>query len=685
MNKSLTSIFLVALLIGSLSLVSSTYFSIAQTSAPNPINVQFDSVYDGQATYSNEKIHTNPYCVKLVLPTNARQGSCAIALYPYDGAFNSMSTFSIYISYNNALPRFVIYLDTNNDTLTDVFLISDMQLPSNGQWVLATGGLRYGWDETSASLSGYGSNWQPIEYWKNKYQNAQILYLGVALEYHAVSSSNINGVIINGLGQPLYADELVLNGITYNIEPIRTTKQITFHQNGINTEYAGTVLTVDEQNYSVSQLPITFLWQTYTSHTYSYAPVLDVSLGTRHVWSSTSSTANLSGDAFVVTDSSIITAQYKTQYHLNISSPYGEPSGQGWYDAGSTAVFSISSPISEKIDMQHVFTNWTGIGSGSVSNQNKNNSIVMNAPITENANWKTQYLISFTSLPQDSGTISPSGINQWADEGEVLISATPNSNYTFSGWHSATGLTAFTNATTPSTIAIVSGADNIVAKFEPTPLAPYNITITHVGLGSVSPPDGTYSITTSPLTLTATPAENYDFMCWLENGTQISTLNPLNYNVTDNYIITAVFYDPIPKETPTVTPSTTPVPTATPSPTPTSTTTPNTTTTPTSTPTTTPQPTVTPSPTQTPTPTLTPTVAPTQSPPSPEESPSISPTAEPTATTQPTTSPSPSQEPTASPDQTQMQALPQEAIYGAVAAVITIIAVVAVLALRKRK
>jgi len=170
------------------------------------------------------------------------------------------------------------------------------------------------------------------------------------------------------------------------------------------------------------------------------------------------------------------------------------------------------------------------------------------------------------------------------------------------------------------------------------------------------------------------------------------------FDFNDDFSVGTVQYTPFltepnpnapdipPEPTPTPTPTPTPAPTATPTPTPTVT--PSPTPTSTLTPTNTPQPTMTPTPTLTFTPT--PTVDPTQSPtPANEETPTPSPTVEPTATTQPTNSLSPtlspSQEPTASPDQTQMQALPQEALYGAVAAVIIVIAVVVVLALRKRK
>ncbi len=87
-----------------------------------------------------------------------------------------------------------------------------------------------------------------------------------------------------------------------------------------------------------------------------------------------------------------------------------------------------------------------------------------------------------------------------------------------------------------------------------TPAPHYTITITHVGSGTVSPTDGQYSINAS-LTLTATPASNYAFMCWLQNGTLLSSSNPYNYATTNNYVITAVFYDPSSKASATPTPT----------------------------------------------------------------------------------------------------------------------------------
>jgi parallel beta-helix repeat protein len=74
------------------------------------------------------------------------------------------------------------------------------------------------------------------------------------------------------------------------------------------------------------------------------------------------------------------------------------------------------------------------------------------------------------------------------------------------------------------------------------PIPSYLVTITHVGQGAVFPSDGVHS-TISQLILTASPAANNNFMCWLQNGILLSEKNPYSYTITaNNNIITAVFY-----------------------------------------------------------------------------------------------------------------------------------------------
>src|SRR4030042_2948540 len=205
--KSRLAAFLLLIVVSGFSIACIMHFRAGLAgNASDALNVQLDTRNDGQASFSDENVHINPYSAKLVIPVGARLGSCAIALYPYNGTLNSLSTFSIFASYVNAVHSFVIYLDKDDDGVSDSILLSDYQLPSNGEWKISTGGNIYGWTEANYQLSNYGTTWKQLDAWKNDYGSVNVLYVGIALEYWAVDP--------DGYGEPLYADELMLNGAT---------------------------------------------------------------------------------------------------------------------------------------------------------------------------------------------------------------------------------------------------------------------------------------------------------------------------------------------------------------------------------------------------------------------------------------------------------------------------------------
>jgi hypothetical protein len=191
-------------------LASGVHLQTAKADTQNLIAVQLLNVGGGQTSLTNQTTHNSPFAAKLVLPSNASQGSGCMALYPYNKTLNSLQSFQVDTAYTTAIPRFVILLDTNADGTTDIALLSDYQYTSNGTWQISQGGQRWGWTEASPTLITYGNTWDNLSYWKSIYGNAVVLSVGVSLEYWAVKDSN-------GLDQPLCADELVLNGITYNI------------------------------------------------------------------------------------------------------------------------------------------------------------------------------------------------------------------------------------------------------------------------------------------------------------------------------------------------------------------------------------------------------------------------------------------------------------------------------------
>jgi len=86
-------------------------------------------------------------------------------------------------------------------------------------------------------------------------------------------------------------------------------------------------------------------------------------------------------------------AQYTTQYLLNVNSPggMGNPQGGGYYNAGSTAQFSVTSPQGYLI--QQVFVQWQGDYTGTSPQA----SITMNGPKTVTAVWTTSYTNAYVA------------------------------------------------------------------------------------------------------------------------------------------------------------------------------------------------------------------------------------------------------------------------------------------------
>jgi hypothetical protein len=81
-------------------------------------------------------------------------------------------------------------------------------------------------------------------------------------------------------------------------------------------------------------------------------------------------------------------AKYQTQYQLIVDSPngLGDPQGSGYYDSGSTAQFSVTSPVG--ILVQQVFAGWQGDYTGA----SPQGTIVMDKPHLIHASWTTSYM-----------------------------------------------------------------------------------------------------------------------------------------------------------------------------------------------------------------------------------------------------------------------------------------------------
>jgi uncharacterized repeat protein (TIGR02543 family) len=140
--------------------------------------------------------------------------------------------------------------------------------------------------------------------------------------------------------------------------------------------------------------------------------------GVQHVfagWNGDASGTTSPSNAMTMNGPKIATANWKTQYFLNMSTNFGSLNpGSVWHDAGSTATISATAP-SARSGEQYVWNGWTGTGSGNYTGADNAASVTMNGPVAEEASWTQQYYLTVTS-PFGS----PTPTSGWFDAGSAI-------------------------------------------------------------------------------------------------------------------------------------------------------------------------------------------------------------------------------------------------------------------------
>ena len=172
------------------------------------LGVEFENYGDVKVEWVSDTVYNGNYAVKIYLTSSDSTGKGILKVL-YNNAFNTLDSFSFYVKYSTSVPRFLIYLDKNNDGQTDTTLMSDYLDVGNNLWVLGTGGLKWGWSERDYPSYSYGDPWNNFDYWKSMYPDAIVKYVGI------ISSPD---TILN----PVYVDDIIINGISYDLEPSPT-------------------------------------------------------------------------------------------------------------------------------------------------------------------------------------------------------------------------------------------------------------------------------------------------------------------------------------------------------------------------------------------------------------------------------------------------------------------------------
>jgi hypothetical protein len=210
--------------------------------------------------------------------------------------------------------------------------------------------------------------------------------------------------------------------------------KISFNQSGVNSDFTGTVTTIDGIGYSVSTLPASFWYDETTTHTFaSQSPLLATPNAKQYVWTSTTGLSTLQTGTITVSSSGTVTGNYKTQYYLTVTSAYGTPTPtSGWFDSGSSITASTSSPVSGPTGTQYVCTGWTGTGNVPSSGSSTSVAFTITQPSTLVWNWKTQYYLTVKTDPIGLVTIMGEG---WYDTAaSVTLTAPSVPTYNFVNW-----------------------------------------------------------------------------------------------------------------------------------------------------------------------------------------------------------------------------------------------------------
>ena len=210
----------------------------------------------------------------------------------------------------------------------------------------------------------------------------------------------------------------------------KTQYEIIFDQSGVYGDYAGTVITVDGTDYSVSGLPVSFWWDEDSTHNFTFQSPLIVTVDAeRYVWISTSGLSTQQSGSITVSTSGSITGNYETQYFLTVTSLYDSPTPtSGWSDDGTVITASVTSPWAGPTGVRYVCTGWSGTGSVPASGAAISVVFTISEPSSITWNWKTQYYLTVQTDPSGLSP-APTPSSGWYDEDADVTLNAPDTSY----------------------------------------------------------------------------------------------------------------------------------------------------------------------------------------------------------------------------------------------------------------
>ena len=146
-----------------------------------------------------------------------------------------------------------------------------------------------------------------------------------------------------------------------------------------------------------------------------------------------------------------------------------------------------------------------------------------------NGDWPS-FSVTIQSSPDAGG--STTGAGQFYQGSSTIITATPNTGYSFDGWNGE----GVSDPTTSSTFVNMTQDRSIEATFT---LKSYELDVS-AGDGGSASGSGSF-LHGFPATITATPNTGYSFSEWVGDGILSSTSESTSVSMTENRSVAAIF------------------------------------------------------------------------------------------------------------------------------------------------
>jgi len=210
-----------------------------------------------------------------------------------------------------------------------------------------------------------------------------------------------------------------------------------------------------------------------------------------------------------------VTATWITQHYLTVTSAYGDPQGEDWYDEGDTATFSVTDPFAGTTGTQYVFDAWTGDSTSSSASA----QVTMDEPKTVTATWTTQYLLTVTS---PYGTLTGAG---WYNSGVTAdfsvttpVDGPTGTRYVFAAWSG------------DSTVTTASAAVSMDAPKTVTATWTTQYYLTVISERGDPTGSGWYNAGASAPFSVTTPVGDFEFSGWTGDSTASSSTATITMN-----------------------------------------------------------------------------------------------------------------------------------------------------------